>query len=370
MIFFEIFYKEILISANTSAVLTLLIVMTKRWHGHLSNDTSDGPQKFHSVLTPRVGGIAIFIGLIVGWMFAPQPLSQLLGPILIAGLPVFVTGVIEDISKTVSPSKRLLAALVTGIAAWILTGYTINHIEISWIDFVFAYLPLSILFTAFAVAGVTNAINIIDGFNGLAGGTLMICFAAMGYIAWQVGDHQIAQLCMTLFFVLNGFLMFNYPFGKIFMGDGGAYLLGFILSWVSVMISMRNSQVSVWAPLLICCYPVNEAVYSMGRRFWNKTNLDGADSMHLHSLIKIRLIRPKFGHLPPYMKNSMVAPLLWLYVLLFALLAIALYDRHELLMIAYACSFALYSLIYWLISRIKVDQPNSSSNLTPKQPKL
>lgn len=353
MNFFEIFYKEVWISANTSAVLTLVIVMTKRWHGHLSNDTHNGPQKFHVLLTPRIGGIAIFIGFLVGWKFSPQSLSQLLGPMLIAGLPVFVTGVVEDISKTVSPFKRLLAALVTGIAAYVLTGYTLNHIEIIGLDGMLAYLPVSILFTAFAVAGVTNAINIIDGFNGLAGGTLMICFAALGYVAWHVGDPQLAQLCMTMIFVLNGFMMFNYPFGKIFMGDGGAYLLGFILSWISVMLSMRNPHVSVWTPLLICCYPVNESLFSMGRRFWNKTHLQGADSLHLHSLIQTRIIRPHLSHLPAWFQNSLVAPFLWLYVLLFALIASILHDRSESLMIAYACSFALYTLIYWFIYRIK-----------------
>ena len=167
--------------ANTSAGLSLLIVMTQKWHGRFSYDTSSGPQKFHVSLTPRVGGIAIFIALIVAWKFNPQPCSHLLAPLLIAGLPVFVLGVAEDLSKRINPLQRLLAAIVTGILAWWLTGYTLNHVDIPPVDFLLAYLPLSIAFTAFAVAGLTNAINIIDGFNGLAGGTVIISLSALWY---------------------------------------------------------------------------------------------------------------------------------------------------------------------------------------------
>ena len=222
-----------MISANTSAVLTLLIVMTKRWHGHLSNDTSDGPQKFHIALTPRVGGIAIFIGLIVGWMFAPPSLSQLLGPILIAGLPVFVTGVIEDISKTVSPSKRLMAAFVTSTAAWILTGYAITHIEISWLNFLFAYLPLSILFTAFAVAGVTNAVNIIDGFNGLAGGTLMIC---TGLHCLACGLPQYCPALYDNFFCIERLYDVQLSVRKNIYGRWGS-----LSAWVSSLLGLGDN---------------------------------------------------------------------------------------------------------------------------------
>ena len=356
MNFFDFLYSGIFISANTSAGLTLLIVLTQRWHGKLSNDTSDGPQKFHVALTPRVGGIAIFLGLIVAWLFSPNHLSQLLGPILIAGLPVFASGIVEDINKNVTPLKRLLAAMTTGVAAWALTGYSLSHIDIYGFDYLLAYLPLSILFTAFAVAGVTNAVNIIDGFNGLAGGTLMICFGALGYLAWQVGDNELAQLCLTIMFVLNGFMLFNFPFGKIFMGDGGAYLLGFILAWVAVMLPMRNPQVSVWAPMLVCCYPVNEAIFSMGRRLWNKTHLHNPDSSHLHSLIKIKIIRPNLGHLQGYIRNSLVAPFCWSYVLIFAVLAIRIHDDTNLLKMACFGSFVLYSIVYWGLYRIRIER--------------
>ena len=290
----------------------------------------------------------------MAWKINSQPSSHLLAPLLIAGLPVFVLGVAEDLSKRIHPLQRLLAAIVTGILAWWLTGYTLKYVDIPPVDFLLAYLPLSIAFTAFAVAGLTNAINIIDGFNGLAGGTVIISLSALGIISWQVGDLQLAQLCLTVIVVLIGFMLFNYPFGKIFLGDGGAYLLGFILAWVAVMLPMRNPQVSVWAPLLVCSYPINEAIFSMARRLWNKTDLHEADSSHLHSLIKKKIVLPNNGHLKPHFCNSLVAPHCWTYAIFFAAISIPLKNHTELLMAAWLASYALYFIIYRRLSLIKV----------------
>ena len=351
---FDISYSALLISLNTSAGLSFLIVMTQKWHGRFSHDTDIGPQKFHVSLTPRIGGIAIFFALLVTWYFSPGNHSQLLPPLLIAGMPVFALGVAEDLSKRVNALQRLLAAIVTATAAWWLTGYRLSHLDIPGVDYLLAWLPLSVAFTAFAVAGVTNAINIIDGFNGLAGGSVIISLSALGVIAWQVGDPQLAQLSLTVIVVLVGFMLFNYPYGKIFLGDGGAYLLGFILAWVAVMLPMRNPQVSVWAPLLICAYPINEAIFSMTRRFWNKTHLHFADSSHLHSLIKKKMVRPKFGHLKSHLRNSLVAPFCWAYALVFAIIAVTLSNNTPLLMASWLISYVVYAIIYRRLSLMKI----------------
>ncbi|NMW19683.1 MAG: hypothetical protein HKK66_11835 [Chlorobiaceae bacterium] len=114
--------------------------------------------------------------------------------------------------------KRLLAALFTGIAH----GYSINHIEISRLDVILAYLPVSILFTAFAAAGVSNAINITDGFNGLDGGTLMICFTALGYIAWffsRLGlSYALNAQCPSLSVDSTADMLLPYKRSSLFHG--------------------------------------------------------------------------------------------------------------------------------------------------------
>ncbi|NMW22109.1 MAG: glycosyl transferase [Chlorobiaceae bacterium] len=346
----------IIISLLTSFGVSILLVITKRWHGKHTFDPIVGTQKFHSMPTPRVGGLAIFIALTVTWLFSPKSLSQLLGLLVIAALPAFSAGLIEDITKRVGVRDRLLATVVTGVLAWWLTGYSLNHIEIWGLDYFLLYLPFSVVFTAIAVSGVANSINIIDGFNGLAGGTLMICFSALGLIAWNVGDLQLAQLCVLMVVIVGGFIIVNFPFGKIFLGDGGAYMLGFFLAWFSVMLPSRNPTVSVWAPLLICAYPIIETIYSMGRRYKNNASAGDADTQHLHSLIKIKIIRSYFATLSAYMRNSLVAPFCWLYAIIPALLATIYYDNTAALAVSWIIVFSIYVILYKLLLQAKIPE--------------
>ncbi len=328
--------------------------MTQQWHGKHSHDTVHGPQKFHTDPTPRVGGVPIILALVVACFVSPQPISRLLCLMLIASLPAFAAGLFEDLTKRVSPFKRLVATMLSGIAAWWFTGYSITHLEIMGVDSLLVYLPLSVAFTAFAVAGVAHAINMIDGFNGLASGTIMLLFVALGLIAMEVGDRELAQLCLTMIVVLTGFIVFNFPFGKIFLGDGGAYVLGFLLAWVAVMLPMRNPQVSVWAPLLVCAYPINEALFTMGRRYLNNVSLGLPDSEHLHSLIKIKIVRPYFGHLRLKIRNSLVAPFCWTYAALVSSLAVWQYRHTDILIAAWVISFFLYVFIYANLKRATI----------------
>lgn len=330
-----------------TATLAVLLVMTKRWHGKHSFDHLDGVQKFHFTPTPRVGGISIIFGLIVAWLLSLEPMSKLLGAMLIAGFPAFAAGLIEDFTKRVGIRERLLATMFSGILAWWLTGYSLNHIEIASIDYFLAYLPVSLAFTAFAVGGVANSINIIDGFNGLAVGTITICFSAFCLIAWQAGDVELAQLCMSFVFIAVGFLVVNFPFGKIFMGDGGAYLFGFMLAWVAVMLPMRNSNVSVWAPLLVCAYPVMETGFSMWRRHHRSGQHPGqADSLHLHSLMYCRVSRVVFRKAVPQIQNSLTSLFLWPFPLFSALIATLWYYNTVVMIISVIICAFVYRLIY------------------------
>ena len=221
--------NDFIIPFLATALISLLLVLSKGFHGKHTCDPTDGIQKFHECHTPRIGGIAIFCGLILACFLSTTPDTELLKLMLIASLPAFAAGVIEDLTKKAGVKKRLVATMVRGFLAWWLTGYTLNHIDIQGIDGLLSYLPISIAFTVFAVAGISNATNIIDGFNGLSSGTLMICFSAISLIAWQVGDIDLMHICLLLTVVTGGFFIINFPLGKIFLGDSGAYLLGF--SW-------------------------------------------------------------------------------------------------------------------------------------------
>jgi UDP-N-acetylmuramyl pentapeptide phosphotransferase/UDP-N-acetylglucosamine-1-phosphate transferase len=333
-----------------SFICSLAIVATTKWHGKFSLDSTDGVQKFHVVPTPRIGGVAIFAGLCIGCLFSELSLRSLFAPMLVAGLPAFCFGVAEDLTKRVSVRTRLIATMASGTAAWALTGASITHIGIGGIDAALGWLPVSVLFTAFAVGGVANAVNIIDGFNGLASGTVAICLVALGLIAHDCGDVELARLCFMVCAVTVGFFLVNFPFGKLFLGDGGAYLLGFIVAWLAVMLAYRNPTVSVWAPLLACAYPVFETVFTIIRRVWAKSHPGEPDSHHLHSLIKIAIASRFFAKWRADLRNASVSPFSWAIAAVPAMLSVRYADQTGALLVAGAFSFLVYLSIYWYVS--------------------
>ena len=329
------------------------IVLTKDWHGKHSFDTHVGIQKFHHAPTPRIGGIALLLGLLTAWAVAPQQSSGLFGKMLVAGIPAFAAGILEDFTKRVGVRERLLATMLSGVVAFWLTGYTLNGIEIASFDRLLAVLPISVAFTAFAVGGVANSINIIDGFNGLAGGTLIICFSAFGLISLMVGDSDLAMICTLIIMTVAGFMLINFPFGKIFMGDGGAYLMGFLLAWVAVMLPTRNPSVSKWASVLVCGYPLIETVFSMARRAWSKAHPGQPDSEHLHSLIKVNIVRRYFPELPQNLRNAMVSPFCWTFAMALAVVAVKFYYDKMIMMTGLFIGLVLYAALHGMLLRLQ-----------------
>lgn len=339
-----------LVGLSVSFLVSLALVLTTRWHGKYSLDGLDGVQKFHAVPTPRIGGIAILAGLVCALMVTSEARQALLAPMLVAGLPAFFFGVAEDVTKRVSVRTRLFATMFSGALAWYLTGYRVGATGIWGIDAALEFLPFSVLFTAFAVGGVANAVNIIDGFNGLASGTVTLSLCALGLIALHAGDTDLARVCFIVAGVTLGFFFVNFPFGKLFLGDGGAYLLGFVLAWLAVMLPVRNTSVSVWAPLLACGYPIFETVFTIARRMWTGTDSGQADSNHLHSLVKVAICKRYFTGLPDSLRNASVSPFSWAIAAVPAFLAVEYAHSTRALVWAALISFTLYVAVYGFLA--------------------
>jgi len=301
-----------LVGCLTSFVLAALIILTQRWHGLWTYDHQDGIQKFHSQPTPRIGGLAVVVGTFVSGFILDVSTQDLILPILISGLIPFFVGFKEDLTKQVSVKARLLAIIVGAVAAMLLTKIYLNHLDVAGIDYLLVWWPVGALVTIIAVSGVTNAINILDGFNGLASGTAMIILSFLALMAFQSDDYLLTGLSLMLVGSLLGFMLLNYPFGKIFLGDAGAYFVGFLVAWIALLLPMRNEEVSPWACLLTCAYPVVEVLYSMVRRAQNQLKTGEPDNLHLHTLIKTRVVRYYFTTLPNWAKNSLVAPSIWM----------------------------------------------------------
>ena len=344
-----------------SFAICLGIVLTKGWHGRHTLDSEAGVQKIHEEPTPRIGGLAILIGLAVSLFFTPHEVTVLLGPMLLAALPAFFAGVIEDVTKRGRVTERLLATFSSGVLAWWLTGYSLTRIGLPGIDSVLAFIPVSILFTAFAVGGVANAVNIIDGLNGLAGSTILLSLATLSLMSYLSGDAEMAKICFIVGGATFGFLLINYPSGKIFLGDGGAYLLGFLLGWLAVMVAMRNPGLSPWAPLLACGYPIFEVLFSMARRRARTLKLGHPDRLHLHSLVWSRVTRKWLAHRSPIAQNAAVCPVLMLYAVIPAGLSLLYRKNTAYLIVAFIACGLIYALIYarlvhfkWVIPKLRL----------------
>lgn len=350
--FFELFRYDAFVALLASFGTCLLLVLTKKWHGSLSMDSSTGIQKVHTSPTPRIGGIGIAIGVFAGFAASSHGVAAaekraILSAILLAGIPAFIFGLLEDLTKKVSVKTRLLATMASGVLGWGITGVSLTHVDIPGIDFILSFTLVSVIFTAIAVGGVANSINIIDGLNGLTAGTAIIILAAFGFIARHVGDIPLAFTCLIIAGAVIGFFLINWPNGKIFLGDGGAYFLGFSIAWVAVLLPERNHNISPWTSLLVCSYPIIEVAFSIVRRALREGySPTEPDFSHLHSLANKRWSRKIFSKFSKSTQNGLTSPFLWIYAAIPCTLAVLTYQSRLLTALSFLASFLCYLLFY------------------------
>ena len=340
-----------------SFALCVLLVLTKRWHGALTMDHMEGIQKFHTTPTPRIGGVPIVLGLVVAWGKAPADIQALITPILFAGLPAFIFGVLEDITKRIGVMQRLLATMASGLLAWWITDYSLSRLDIWGVDWFMKFTFVSVIFTAFAVGGVANSINIIDGFNGLASTMATLAFIGFGMIAWQVGDKTLASTSLILAACVWGFFWVNWPFGKLFLGDGGSYFIGFALAWVAVLLIERNPGVSAFAAVVICVHPVTEVVFSIFRRKIRKEHPGMPDRLHFHSLVKRRYVARWFGNYSNAVRNSITGGLIGFMTLSAIILASFTYASTAVSLVVFIALTLGYVCIYARMVRHRWSSP-------------
>lgn len=271
---------------GVSLLSSVIIVFTQRIHGKFTLDDREGIQKLHRSPIPRIGGIALLLGMVCGITAVPVAIDSLYWAVLGAGAFAFTGGLIEDITKRVGVRFRLMMTMVAGLVFCVTTGYGIYRIDVPGVDLILSLWPVGLLFTAFAIAGIANAINIIDGVNGLASGTVIIILAGFAILAFRSDDQFLLALCLVMIATLAGFFVVNFPMGKLFLGDAGAYATGYLLAVVAIMLPQRNPEVPPLLGLLAVSYPVFETLISIQRRISRiGTNPGQPDRLHLHSLV-------------------------------------------------------------------------------------
>ncbi len=340
-----------------SLLTTLFIIRFTHVHGKFTiDDDLSGIQKFHAYPVPRVGGIGILAGLIGTSLLVypkyPATASNIFW-LAACGLPAFIAGLIEDLTKRVAPETRLFCTMGAAALTYSLLGIAVTRISVPPLDFLLSYAAISAIVTVLAVAALANAINIIDGFNGLAAMTASMMFASLAYVAFEVGDSVVLSAALIMMGAIMGFFIWNFPAGLIFLGDGGAYFIGFMLAELSILLVMRHREVSAWYPVLLFMYPIFETCFSMYRKKCIRGISPGIpDGVHLHMLVYKRLMRWAIGARTAHeltRRNSLTSPYLWLLCLI-AVIPATLFWRHTVHLFTFVIIFA--TTYVWLYIRI------------------
>jgi UDP-N-acetylmuramyl pentapeptide phosphotransferase/UDP-N-acetylglucosamine-1-phosphate transferase len=349
-----------LVSFVASALLTLLVIKQVKLHGPALDSDFGGVQKVHSHKVARIGGLPIFLAVILSSAISmwrvPAMVSWMLS-LLACSAIAFAGGIAEDYTGRVSAARRLVLTMAAALLGFFLLDARVDRIDWIFSAWQLRYLWITLPLTVLAVAGLANAVNIIDGFNGLASVVTICMLLSLGYVALQVNDVFVLVAALMVAGATAGFLIWNYPVGLIFLGDGGAYFIGFMLGELALLLVMRNPQVSTWYAALLLIYPAFETVFSAYRRmFIRGKSPTMPDGIHLHSLIFRRIVQWAVGRKDAralMRRNSLTSPYLWLFSLM-AVIPATVFWRYTWVLICCCLLFVItYIWIYLRIVRFK-----------------
>jgi UDP-N-acetylmuramyl pentapeptide phosphotransferase/UDP-N-acetylglucosamine-1-phosphate transferase len=327
-------------------------------------DSITGVQRAHSHWVPRLGGIPIFLAL-AAWILVavqevlPDPNGGLLWVLCL--FPAFAAGLAEDLTQKVGSWPRLVTTMGGAVLAWWLIGAQVQRLGLPLIDGWLAASPLlSLAITALFVGGGAHAINIIDGNNGLASSYALVVLFTILVVAGRVGDIELVHLSVGAIAATLGFFVLNFPRGRLFLGDSGAYLLGTVIGFLLAVLVARHPQVSPMFAAVLLVYPVWELLFSSyRRRVLRGTPAMQPDATHLHTLVYKRLVRSHGGK-PSQRRKILMNSATTLYMLAMivttAVLALMFWTRTVALLGVFVLFIAGYLALYFSLVRFRAQR--------------
>lgn len=272
--------EKIAVALLIALVMPLLLTpLVKKLAFKVGAIDKPNSRKVHSGIMPRMGGLAIYVAFMTAVLIAVPLTKPVLG-LLISATCIMILGIVDDI-KGLSPKIKLAGQIG---AALILVAFGVNvNLITNPFNGVIMLGVLSIPVTLFWITGITNAVNLIDGLDGLAAGMAIIASFTLAAIAWMEGQSVVTYLALILAFSILGFLKFNFYPAEIFMGDSGSMFLGFTLAALAIMgLAKGATVISVFIPILILGVPILDTVFAIVRRHLNGQPIFQADKEHLH----------------------------------------------------------------------------------------
>ena len=278
-----------------SFVLCIIIIVSSGYGFSRRGEVDEtAVQSAHSGFVPRVGGLAVYISILVlipllSFGFIPLSVvfdldAEQLTLLIVSAAPVISVGLAEDLGYDMSPKARLIVSAASSMVAVLLFKVWLKSLGIPGVDMLLMFAPFGILFTIFATVGVVNAFNLIDGLNGLSSYVTVSVALSLSIIAFQAGNAQVSIFLVLVVAAVLGFMVLNFPMGKIFLGDGGAYALGHLLVWSAIILMNGDAEVSSFAILLIFFWPVSDTGLAIWRRWKLGNPTDRPDRLHFHQL--------------------------------------------------------------------------------------
>lgn len=325
----------------------------KKFYKKLGLQTYHAIQRVHLNETPRLGGFIFILSLTSFVLYSNVNESILtLKLILISLVPIIIIGLKEDLFHNVEPAVRLITLFFVG---WVFrvkfTGSLPNLADIPLISKFLMLQGGITLFYILCITAIANGMNLIDGVNGLCVAVTLSILSAILFLSYKTNDVILITAIFSLIIILTPFMVINYPYGKIFLGDLGAYSLGLIVSMLTIIFFGRHPEISPWGAVLILIYPATEVIFSLFRRIVVGTSVFKPDKAHLHLKV-YNFFRLYFRY--KKLANSLVMPtlaLLWLFPLITITFT---YTKPIFILISIILFITFYILIYLAIPKIHI----------------
>ncbi|MTI80563.1 MAG: undecaprenyl/decaprenyl-phosphate alpha-N-acetylglucosaminyl 1-phosphate transferase [Firmicutes bacterium] len=279
-----------IIAVALALVLSVLLTpLVRRLAFKINAIDKPDERKVHTGLMPRMGGLAVYLSFAIAVLLL-RPISLPITGLLFGGLLIVLVGIVDDIKGL--PAKVKLVGQILAALAVIPFGIQVDFITNPLTGGIYNDLGVFVIpLTVFWIISVTNAVNLIDGLDGLASGTSMIAALTVAAVAWKQGmsyggtntHFEVAILALILAGAVFGFLRYNFHPAKIFLGDTGSMFLGYCLAVLAIMgLTKSATVISVFIPIVILGIPLLDTFFAIVRRCYKQQPIFKPDKEHLH----------------------------------------------------------------------------------------
>lgn len=339
----------------SQAVLICVFIKLAKYIGKGYIERYSAVQKIHESQVSRLAGLGAVLSLFLFYAFLGWNNSAMMPKVLIYFLPVLIATIPEDLHITTSPMYRLIAMAVSAILFFTQVEITLPEIDIPLLQPILTSPGALPLFYIIATMLLMNGCNFIDGTNGLLLSSAIISFASLGVIVVQddVFNTDILMVIIPTLLVLLTTMAFNYPFGKLFLGDIGAYWIGWSLAITIIWVYGSHPDLVTWSAPLLIFYPIMEVIFSFVRKIYQKKSPFKPDRKHLH--LKLYFLLQKSLQSKRKTANNLTMPCLAFFWLIPPLVAIAVNKHHHIAIFSLVLFSLLYGLFFKFIPELQED---------------